>query len=105
VQNFHYDWVQSTWFPLLGYTPEVIFMTRGWFGFRFKSTEDTLIVLDKFWVIDGCSLMLKHWRVSFDPVQDYFQFHHLWVLLPGLSNAFLEREGSGGHRQCARSLH
>jgi hypothetical protein len=22
--------------------------------------------------------------ISFDPTQDYFQFRHLWVLLPGL---------------------
>ena len=28
--------------------------------------------------------MLKCWRVSFDPASDYFQFLHLWVLLPGL---------------------
>jgi hypothetical protein len=41
-------WVQSTWFPLLGYAPEVIYMMGGWFGFCFKRTEDTLIVLDKF---------------------------------------------------------
>jgi hypothetical protein len=28
--------------------------------------------------------MLKRWRVSFDPSQDYFRLRHLWVLLPGL---------------------
>jgi hypothetical protein len=45
--------------------------------------EDTLMVLDKLWVLDGSSLMLKRWRVCFDPATDYFQFRHLWVLLPG----------------------
>jgi hypothetical protein len=28
--------------------------------------------------------MLKHWRINFDPLQDYFRLRHLWVLLPGL---------------------
>lgn len=28
--------------------------------------------------------MLKRWRFSFDPVNDYFQYRHLWVLVPGL---------------------
>lgn len=41
--------------------------------------------MDKLWVIDGSSMMLKHWRVCFDPANDYFQYHHLWVLLPGLT--------------------
>jgi hypothetical protein len=78
------DWVSSTWAPMLGYTPEVLTLSRGWFGFIFKSPEDTLVVLDKLWVIDGNNLMLKCWRVCFDPVTEYFQFLHLWVLLPGL---------------------
>jgi hypothetical protein len=28
--------------------------------------------------------MVKRWRVSFDPAQDYFRFRHFWVLLSGL---------------------
>jgi hypothetical protein len=28
--------------------------------------------------------MLKRWRISFDPAQEYFHFRHLWILLPGL---------------------
>jgi hypothetical protein len=28
--------------------------------------------------------MLKRWRVSFEPSQDYFHHRHLWVLLPSL---------------------
>ena len=32
----------------------------------------------------GNSRMLKWWRVAFDPTTEYFQMHHLWVLLPGL---------------------
>jgi hypothetical protein len=48
-------WVLSTWVPLLGYTPEVLTFSRGWFGFIFKSPEDTLLVLENMWVIDGNS--------------------------------------------------
>jgi hypothetical protein len=59
-------------------------MTRGWFGFRFKKYEDTTLILDQFWILDGGSLMLKPWRVSFDPTHEYFHLRHLWVLLPGL---------------------
>jgi hypothetical protein len=29
--------------------------------------------------------MLKIWRVGFDPMTDYFQHKHIWILLPSLS--------------------
>jgi len=32
--------------------------------------------------------MLKRWCVGFDPVTDYFQFRHIWVLLRGLPLQF-----------------
>jgi hypothetical protein len=54
-------WVESTWMPLLRYTPEVFFLLKGWFGFRFKSPEDPHLVLEKIWVIDGSNLIIKHW--------------------------------------------
>jgi hypothetical protein len=28
--------------------------------------------------------MVKRWRVAIDPVTEYFQHSHLWVLLPAL---------------------
>jgi hypothetical protein len=77
-------WISSAWSSLLGYVPEIIYLSHGWFDFLFKSSEDTQQILDTLWAISGCSLMLKRWRVSFDPSTDYFHFHHLWVLLPGL---------------------
>jgi hypothetical protein len=39
-------------------------------------------------------MMLKWWRISFDPAQDYFQYRHLWVLLPGLPLNFWNVESS-----------
>lgn len=32
--------------------------------------------------------MLKRWHVGFDPVTKYFQFMHIWVLLPWLPIQF-----------------
>jgi hypothetical protein len=37
-----------------------------------------------FWGYGGGSLMLKQWCINFNPVTEYFSFHHIWVLLPGL---------------------
>jgi hypothetical protein len=69
---------------MLGYSPELVTLTRGWYCFIFNTPEDSMKVLGKTWIINGGSLMLKRWRVSFDPTTDYFQFRHFWVLLPGL---------------------
>jgi hypothetical protein len=79
-----HTWVKVNWSPLLGYTPELFYLLRGWFGFSFHSSEDVEKILGRLWPFDTGSLMLKIWRISFDPVQDYFQFRHFWILLPGL---------------------
>jgi hypothetical protein len=39
------------------------------------------------------TLMLKHWRVSFNPTTEHFKLCHLWVLLPGLP-LYLWNEGA-----------
>jgi hypothetical protein len=77
-------WVEQVWSPFLGYTPEVLYLTKGWLGFICKSPEDVTLLLENRWVNGGSSLMLKRWRVAFDPVSEYFSLRHLWVLLPGL---------------------
>jgi hypothetical protein len=41
------EWVSAFWKPLLGYNPVVIYLTKGWFGFHFKSLEDTELILDR----------------------------------------------------------
>jgi hypothetical protein len=79
-----HTWVKMNWTTILGYALELFFLPRGWFGFKFKSTNDVVKILDRLWSYDGGSLMLKRWRISFDPTQGYFQFKHLWVLLSGL---------------------
>jgi len=52
--------------------------------FYFLSLKDLVKILSDIWLCHGGSLMLKNWRVSFDPAKDYFQMLHVWVLLPGL---------------------
>jgi len=79
-----YSWVKTHWLPIFGYVPMVFYLPWGWFGFNFHSPEDAAKILEGPWPHDGGSIMLKCWRLSFDPAQDYFQFRHLWVLLPGL---------------------
>jgi hypothetical protein len=64
------EWVSSTWASMLGYSPELVTLTRGWFSFVFKSHEHIVLVLEKTWVLNGGSLMLKSWRVNFDPTND-----------------------------------
>jgi hypothetical protein len=68
------DWVLRNWEPLLGYSPEVLSLPRGWMGFVFKCPEDSEMILQRFWGYDGGSMMLKRWRLSFNPVTEYFSF-------------------------------
>jgi hypothetical protein len=78
------EWMKLSWLPLLGYTPEVFFLKKGWLCFVCKSPEDASLLLSSFWTFGGSSIMLKRWRLAFNPDSDYFQLRHLWVLLPGL---------------------
>jgi hypothetical protein len=87
------DWIKLHWVPLLGYTPEVLYLTKGWLGFICNSPEDASLLLSSFWVLGGSSLMLKRWRIAFNPDTEFFQFRHLWVLLPGLP-LYLWNEGA-----------
>jgi hypothetical protein len=87
------DWIKAQWLPLLGYLPEVIYFTKGWIGFICSSPEDATLLLSSLWVFGGSSLMLKRWRIAFNPDTDYFQYRHLWVLLPGLP-LYLWNEGA-----------
>jgi hypothetical protein len=66
------DWVASNWKPLLGYSLEVFYLSQGWFGFRCRTSEDASLLLDTLWVVDGGSIMLKRWRINFDPSREYF---------------------------------
>jgi hypothetical protein len=64
--------------------PEIRYLTKGWYGFICKSPEDSARLLAKRWVVGRSSMMIKRWRLAFNPETKYFQKRHLWVLLPGL---------------------
>jgi hypothetical protein len=78
------DWMKTNWLPLLGYCPEVLYLKKGWLSFLCRDPEDATKLLSSLWVFGGSSLMLKRWRMAFNPESDFFQLRHLWVLLPGL---------------------
>jgi hypothetical protein len=67
------EWVHSTWRPLLGYKPKIVFLTKGWFDILCKSPEDMTLLLEHKWVLGRNSLMLKHWSLAFNPDTEYFQ--------------------------------
>jgi hypothetical protein len=92
------DWIKLHWYPLLGYSPEVLYLKKGWLGFNCKSPEDASLLLNTLWVFGGSSLMLKRWRMAFNPDTDYFQHRHLWVLLLGPSSLSLERRSPSSYR-------
>ena len=60
------DWVNMHWIPILGYEPEVLYMSKGWFTFKFHSLEDTTKIMEKLWSFDEGNMMLKRWSISFD---------------------------------------
>jgi hypothetical protein len=41
-------------------------------------------MLAKKWMVGRSSMMIKRWRLDFNPDTESFQMFHLWVFLPGL---------------------
>jgi hypothetical protein len=67
-------WLERVWLPVLGYVPEVYFLTKGWIGFLCNYLEDVAILIDAKWVNGNNSIMLKRWWVAFNPETKYFSF-------------------------------
>jgi hypothetical protein len=67
------EWIKLSWLPLLGYSPEVLFLKKGWLCFICKTPDDASLLLSSFWTYGGSSIMLKRWRLAFNPDSDYFQ--------------------------------
>jgi hypothetical protein len=74
-------WITKHWKPILGYIPKIHLLQQGWLAFIFRNSEDSTLILDNFWPIDGGSLMLKRWRLGFNPSTEFFSHRHVWVLL------------------------
>jgi len=62
---------------------ETYILLKGWFYFIFRNLKDAEKVLQRFWVANDGSLMLKRWHLVFNPEKKIFRLRHLWVLLPG----------------------
>jgi hypothetical protein len=83
----------------LGYAPKTVTLTRGWYCFIFRSPEDSMKVLQDTWVLNGGSLMLKIWRVGFDPVSGVFPVQTHLGALTWLVNTVLEQGRLCSHRE------
>jgi hypothetical protein len=59
-------WVDENWRKGLGYSPEIRYLTKGWYGFICKSPEDSVRLLAKRWVVGRSSMMIKRWRLVFN---------------------------------------
>jgi hypothetical protein len=92
VENFTV-WLERIWVPVIGYLPEIIFLTKGWVGIICASPEDVELLLSRKWINGKSSLLLKRWRLDFNPEIEYFSVRHIWVLLPGLP-MYLWNEGA-----------
>jgi hypothetical protein len=82
--SYHYlpqeplqEWMEKTWQPILGYSPNIIYLEKGWLAFVCRSPKDTVTLLASRWLFGASILMLKRWRVSFDPHSEYFSKRHL----------------------------
>jgi len=60
----------------------VFILTKGWFCFIFKSSEDAEEVLKRVWVVSNGNLILEQWTYAFNPEKEHIRFRHLWVLMP-----------------------
>jgi hypothetical protein len=54
------EWVELNWKRELGYSPEIVYLTKGWYGFICKTPEDSARLLAQRWMIGGSSLMIKY---------------------------------------------
>jgi hypothetical protein len=96
-------WVEQQWVPLLGYTPEILHLTKGWLGFICKSPEDLSTLLESRWVMGGNNLMLKRWRVAFDPTTSISDAPSVGAFT-GLTHPPLERGSTHGDRESLGSF-
>ena len=83
-----HGWVEEVCKPLLGYTPIVYTLVKGWHCFFLNSSKDVAVLMERVWNYINGSIMLKRWTHLFNPEMEHFCFRHLWVLMLGFPLAF-----------------
>ena len=78
------DWVEEHWKGLLGYSPVVVMLNRGWFAFNFFKEEDLRRVLNKNWHLNHSPMLLKPWHPLFDASRERVDVIPIWVRMPAL---------------------
>ena len=78
------EWVDENWREILGYTPEVDMLLRGWFAVVVKTEDDMRLILNKNWHLNHSPVLLKPWHPLFDASRERFDKIPIWVRLPGL---------------------
>jgi len=79
---------ESAWKEDLGYSLEVIELSRNSFAFKFNRSKDTNQVMEKNWSINSSPLLLKPWSPLFDATKERMDKILVWVRLPALPLQF-----------------
>ncbi|XP_074306119.1 uncharacterized protein LOC141641351 [Silene latifolia] len=68
-------------------TPEILYFAKGWYYFRFASTEDMEKVRSNVWNLNGYPMVFKPWSPT---VVEELNVTHVpvWVLFPGLDPCY-----------------
>jgi hypothetical protein len=72
-----HSWVEDTWYPALGYIPDVFILIKGWYCFVFKSLEDAEQIHKQVWLVKGEILMKKKWHCMFNPEKGNIRYRHI----------------------------
>jgi len=78
------SWVDRFWKEVVGYSPVVDLLTRGWFAVTFAKEEDLPKILNRSWSLDHSPVLLKKWHPLFDASIERVDIIPIWVRMPAL---------------------
>ena len=81
-------WVRRNWGDLLSCEPELTPLAKAWFGFQFKSKDDTEKILGQVWNFGTTPFKLQRWTPLFDVDIERLDMIPVWVRLPRLPREF-----------------
>ena len=76
----------------MGEVPEVVGLTRGWFGFNLHWQEQFQCVFSQNWLMDHTPVLFKPSHLQFDASSKRGDLVPIWVRLPGLSMHYWSEE-------------